>query len=269
MRTMSIKYYKVYQRYRDRKIFGFPLNSKPSNYSLRKLKRRLMSNKKNWNLFLHLTYNNNWVDYACGNDIRKLLNNVRQFNRNKLRTVKDKRLREYYIERNKNFKYCWVVETSSTGIRQYNPHFHVLIESPFYLSRKKLQNWWGKGFVSLKTIKNSKKAIEYVLKYMVKGTKRKQWVGKQWSHSRNLPGDKRTSRYIGCLEESIYYEWRLLQKNYLLTGEYDKMFEKWAKKNRNLGRIPLDYSRRIIDKDNYEFLQYQFDTKTGHYDPNI
>lgn len=240
--------YKVYRDNKGNRIFFNRYDKKIDNYSLRELKRRLKANIK-WNVFLHLTYSNEFVDTAKANDIRLFMNRLKQFNRNRTREYAKYnrwwKIHEYYQNRNKDFKYCWKVEFDSSGERDYNPHFHMLIESPFWLSQQKIEKWWSRkdketketnqiGFINMATIDNPKKAKRYVNKYMSKNTKGNKWNGRHWGHSRNLPKGKKNWKFEGLANEFTVGKISYHQKE-LLDGHY---IQHYAKKIRKVKYVP-------------------------------
>lgn len=206
-----------------------------ASYSLRVLKRRLkQSNLILWNVFVHLTYNNEHLDDASSQDIRRLMNKIKQFNRNNLRKYQKresgkyldqvkyprwKKIYEYHRAKNQRFVYCWKVEFDSKGVRTWNPHFHILMASPFYLSKSKIKDWWGKGFVEVKGIFDTRTARNYVSKYMSKDTSLiKRWDGRHWGHSRNLPKDVKKWTYEGLIDVESAVEITAYQKQEILYG---------------------------------------------------
>ncbi|MEJ2252178.1 MAG: hypothetical protein P8Y97_21260 [Candidatus Lokiarchaeota archaeon] len=239
----QINYYKIYKHRHLPKLLAFPLYSEgnKSTFSNRRLKRQLKHIRCKWNVMLTLTYNDENVKSACSNHIRKLINNIRQYNRNKLKYYNKPRyhkIRQYYEFRNSQFKYVWKIEFDSSGNRKWNPHFHVLIESPFYLSKSKIESYWNKGYVTLRPIKNREIAKKYVSKYITKKTYVIKWSGKTYSKSRNIPTKNlRMWDYYGCLD---YKDWYKLKKisydNILLTPKGQELMRQ-ARENYQIGRV--------------------------------
>lgn len=177
--------------------FGFEFET-PWQKSLRKLRNTFRNEyvrkkDKTKNLyFLTLTYANSSVNDALPNDVRLFQNRLKQYNRNK-----------GFHEWNKQMRIGWKMEFDSSGSREFNPHFHLLIESPFRLSLPKIQAWWQKGFVKRDVVQSRKKALVYISKYFSKTTykhsnySRNHPKAKLWSKTRNMKTPKTKYRYYG------------------------------------------------------------------------
>lgn len=236
---------KVYVSKAGIRIFFSMKDNHGANYTLRALKRRLkQSSLILWNVFVHLTYNNEGLQTASGNDIRKLMNKIKQYNRNSLRKYQareriDNKLKyvdkprykrwgkiyDYWKGRNDRFVYCWKIEFDSKGSRTWNPHFHMLLSSPFYISKQKIDEWWGHGFVRVKGIHDQKTAKKYVSKYMSKDTSAiTQWQGRHFGHSRNLPPDVKNWTYEGIIPLENAFNISKMQREKTLYG-YDLVKE--------------------------------------------
>lgn len=269
-------YQKVYVSKSGIRIFFSMYDDYSGSYSLRALKRRLKQSKLIlWNVFIHLTYNNENLPEASGQDIRALMNKIKQYNRNKLRKyqlreggkyVDKPRYRrwagiyEYWSKRNERFVYCWKIEFDSSGVRKWNPHFHLLCASPFYLSKQKILEWWGNGFVEVKGIHDTEVAKKYVTKYMSKDTSLvKSWKGRHWGHSRNLPKDVKTWTFEGIIPLQNAFKIQRMQKQKVLYG-YE--LEKELKDLKKIRPVFHDYSPSPIRKD-------QKETLLGRQKPNI
>ncbi len=160
--------------------------------SLRLLKNTLRGTAKTWNLFLTLTYDDDHIQNSTSEDFRVFMNNLKQFSRNK-KSIKIK-------TQLKEFKYCRKIEFDSSGEREYNPHFHVLLDSRMWLKASKLRKWWGKGFIRLEKIGSKKKALVYIQKYFSKETENfRRWKGKHFSKSRNLRTGKTEWSFYGFM----------------------------------------------------------------------
>lgn len=204
----------IFENLITKKITGIHENSLlPAHVRNRqKTERKIKSIDVAWKVMLTLTYNNKNVESASGDDFRKFMNALKQFNRNRVKQYsKYKRwhaIRSYFEKRNKNLKYLKRVEFDSEGNREYNPHFHILIDADFYIARKKVQKIWGKGFCTMKRITNPTRAKEYVIKYIMKELPHPKWEGKTFSKSRNIkfPKIPKTSQLVGALEDDRYFE---------------------------------------------------------------
>lgn len=264
---------KVYVSKSGYRIFFSMYENRSENYSLRVLKRRLRQSKiALWNVFMHLTYNNENIEAASGQDIRRLMNKIKQYNRNAIRKYQKRENKKYIDEprykrwtkiyaywkgRNQNFVYCWKLEFDSTGVREWNPHFHIIMSSPFYISKQYIQKWWGKGFVEVTGIYDDKKAKRYVTKYFSKDTsKTKRWKGKHWGHSRNLPKDIKKWTYEGLIDAEAAYKITKMQKQEILYGY--KLAEQ-LKDIRKIRPVFHDYSTPGIRKDQIETLKARND----------
>lgn len=192
------------------------------------------------------TYNDETVSKANSDDMRKFINNVKQFTRNKINKYKKvldkssisrdkieyfKELLDSYQWKLENLMYIWKVEFESSGKRDYNPHFHVLMYVPFFLKLKRLQSYWKCGSLHLDSIKNPKKASIYISKYFSKETKEfEQWAGKHWSHSRNMKTVRGLCRYIGQMTYEYAKKFVRLTEFWELNHyEIQKLIFAWRK----------------------------------------
>lgn len=134
--TVLTDYYKIYQNKIDRRIIGFRWAPyKRYSRSLQRLRKRA-SNSRNiqFNVMLTLTYSEISVNKACMNDFRKLLNKIKQNQRNKINALKKiaikarivndvhlyehmKTLYKLYKDNLKKFSYIVKVEFESAGAR--------------------------------------------------------------------------------------------------------------------------------------------------------
>ena len=214
-----MKYYKIYINKFYPEIFGVKLYGIGTSYSIRSLKRRLKSNKIRFGLHITLTYNDANVEKASGNDIRKLINRIRQSSRN---IMKEK----YSPD---NFKYVWKREFGKLNERI---HYHLLVESPYFLSKETIEKYWDKGFINLREIENRKEMKQYIQKYIVKtiaGTER----GRDWSVSRSIKPLK-TKKWIllGVLNEVDYYRFKSVSSKRILFYGLAAYYYMKAKKNK-------------------------------------
>lgn len=199
--------YKIYENIKTGKCIGFLKNQweSPFNRSLRKFRTKLLNSSIKFNVFITLTYNNQHVESATSDHVRKLINTLKQHNRNKTREYSKyprwRHIAEYYERRNKWFAYAWRCETDSTGVREYNPHFHILIHTPFYIAREKIEKWWSKGFITIRRVKDRKQIKKYIYKYMTKDSRSHLWKDRLWSTSRNIKTPPKRWNYIGNLEQ--------------------------------------------------------------------
>ena len=173
--------------------------------SLRILRRSMKTYKNRWNIFITLTYSPEYVDDARSDHIRKFLNRFKQKTRNKINKYKkDKKydisILNSELEKLKETRFVWKVEFDSTGKREVNPHFHLLLDVKYWLKLKYLHDWWGfytkvegkprvyhsYGNIDFEVIKTSKKAKIYITKYFKKETKNVDWAYRKWGKSRNL-----------------------------------------------------------------------------------
>jgi len=261
------QYRKIYQKRGNTQLIGFnPFTPyRRYEYSMRQLRRRLGSIKANWNVFLHLTYSNKYVDQANLDHTRKLLNKIRQFYRNRVRMYEkggrrkgkdgkyirnnDGSIKVYpprpkmaqkYREKNEKFKFFIKVEFDSSGVRDYHPHYHILIESPSFLSVKFIRRHWKFGrIIKLNRIKNREKAKDYIRKYMSKAATHNQWKGRIWSHSRNLPVKKDSDwEYIGVLPFEKFWKLKELNEQPIKNAYIILILKKEAKRT---GRYFLNF----------------------------
>ena len=256
----------VYQHKQTGQFFSFyNIPEAPAHRSLRILKNTLRHLKKYWNLFLVCTYNDENVSKANSDDMRLFINRVKQFTRNKINKYKSIlaksslekeknkffiELMETYVRKLENFKYVWKVEFESTGQRQYNPHFHVLLSVPFWLKLKRIQKYWDKGSLHLESIKNTKKASIYVSKYFSKQTENfEQWAGKHWSKSRNIKTYKNFCRFVGQMEYSYAKKLSELTKKWELNYyEIRKVVNDWWNRRYSMAFI-LDTWHEYIENE--------------------
>jgi hypothetical protein len=266
-RTVNNAYRKIYQKRGNTQICGFnPFTPyRRYEYSMRQLRRRLGSINAHWNVFLHLTYSDKYVDSACMDHPRKLMNVIKQFYRNRVRMYenggrrkgkdgkyirdldgnikiypKRPKMAQKYREKNEMFKFFVKTEFDSSGKRTYHPHFHILIESPSFLSIKFVRRHWKYGrIVKLNRIKNREKAKTYIRKYMSKSSIHELWQGRIWSHSRNLPAKKNSDwEYIGVLPFEKYYLLKVLNEQPIKNAYLILILKKEA---RRIGRYFLNY----------------------------
>lgn len=157
-----------------------------------------------------LTYNDDALKKASGNDIRKFINRLKQTLRNR-KKYWEKKQKQGLVSRYqfllKQFKYAWKVEH---GKKNNRPHFHLIIQSSIYYSKKKVEQMWKCGFVSMKKIFNSKHSKSYVYKYMSKELKYDNRFKRLFSTSRNIkkPIDKEW-KYAGVKDGVNLVLWYL------------------------------------------------------------
>lgn len=228
-----VKVYSHHRRQEFIKFYNTPYTT--HQYSLRKVKRRLENSTCKWNYFITLTYAPKFLNQARPEHVKKMFNVLKQGLRNKIRMYKNggrkkgkngKYIRnldgtirihkprpnmvkkyQYYLD---NLVHFWKAEFDSTGLREYNPHFHCLIRSDKSLNKKLIEAVWDYGWITIKKIKSLKKAREYVKKYVKKETNYKYWAGKRlFAHSRNLTiKEYKAWNYLGILSLQDFYDLR-------------------------------------------------------------
>lgn len=239
--------YNVFQHKTTGQYFAFlNIPETPQHRSIRVLKNTLRRYKKKWSLFLVCTYKDEYIDGANSDDMRKFINNIKQYTRNKInkyRKLLEKsnldlekknffRIRlDNYQWKLKNMMYYWKAEFESDGARDYNPHFHVLMYVPFWLKLKRIQKYWKFGSLHLESIKTSKKASIYVSKYFSKETKHfTKWEGKHWSKSRNIKTYKNFCRFVKQMPYQFAMRLVELTKRIEPNGyQIDRVFREYSK----------------------------------------
>lgn len=206
-----------------------------------RIKQKIMYNSGLAKKFITLTYNDKHLISDYKNDIHLFI----------------KRLKYYLTTKRKNsifsilpgLEYCWKFETNSIGQRDFNPHFHVILNLKSFLHEPRVRLMWGKGFVRLNQITGKRDLVKYVSKYMAKDStiefetnKIRDWTKcvscvsneftenmkilgcpeppaeclisrkRSFSSSRGYKKAKSDFRYIFNLEESEAYEY-VIKKN--------------------------------------------------------
>lgn len=232
---------KIYEHKKIVKFVGFAITEYTSHmHSKRKLRRRLKSSLNKWNYFITLTYSDKYVNEACSNDVREFMNRVKQYYRNKIKKYKKQgrlNMVNKYEQNLAKFSYCWSVEFDSKGIRDYHPHFHILIRSEKILSSKMIKKAWkNKGYITIKKVNSLKKAREYVSKYMGKGANESNWAGQRYyGFSRNISKTEHKAWiYIGILEIDDYYKLRKLSVDFIKNAYVISWYRTKAKSQSSL-----------------------------------
>lgn len=164
-------------------------------------KQRIVQNRRLCQKFITLTYSDDHLQSNYKKDIglfKKRLAYQLTVNQDAFFSEKwDKNFifSSYYPE-GQTLQMLWRFETNSKGDREYNPHFHCVINVIPFITNKDsiLTNVWKKGFIEIKHIKNLKHLKYYVSKYMSKD-EGLSVSGKQrhWSNTKEFR--KRTSQY--------------------------------------------------------------------------
>lgn len=220
-------------------------NEKETNQhrSLRKLKNTMRQNKKRFNLFLTLTYRDEYLETASSDDVRKFINNIKQYTRNRINKGEENNYTAYVRRKFKQWKHVWKVEFESSGIRDYNPHFHLLLECPFWLKLKRIQKYWKYGSLHLEAINSEKKAAVYIQKYFSKEQKHfDRWQGRHWGKSRNMKNVKSEFEFYMIMEETFAKRLCELGDDPILSGNIaEAIVEEWIAYRATIAKIQIKY----------------------------
>lgn len=232
---------KIYEHKKIVKFAGFPITEYTTHmHSKRKLRRRLKTSANKWNYFLTLTYSDDYVNSACSNDVRIFMNRLKQIYRNRIKKYEKagrKHMANKYKRNLELFQYCWSVEFDSSGKRDYNPHFHILIRSGKHLNNKMIYKAWNyKGFTTTKKVSSIQKARLYVSKYMAKAKLNSNWQNQRlYGFSRNVSKKEfKQWVYVGILEIDDYFKLKLLCKDFLQNAYAIEFYRIKARHNKSL-----------------------------------
>jgi hypothetical protein len=209
----------VYQNRHDGRVIAFFKKESSEMRSLRLMKKKLRNVDIHWNRFLHLTYDDAHLPNACSNDIRVFFNRYKQLIRNRIKKLSKQRflgpvLALIFKKGINALQYAWKVEFDSSGNRDYNPHFHVLLNS-WYIPKSEIDRCWTFGSITwIQGIYSNRMAQKYVSKYFSKKSDGGTWKGRKWSTSRNVKMDKRKSDwkwlgFMGILESYLMVKFQL------------------------------------------------------------
>ena len=155
-----------------------------SNYNrsrARMVKRIKNALKKgiHFRLMITLTYDDIHIK-ETKNDIRRFLN----------------RMKTYYRKMcpGKKIEYFWAFGTESDGERNYNPHYHVIVDTNF-ISIKRIESWWEQGFVQYEKLNSREKALNYVGKYIAKKQQDREGTLRRYGCSRGIPPTPKKSEW--------------------------------------------------------------------------
>lgn len=179
--------------------------------SMLKFKRKLYHYSYDWSRFITLTYNDKNLEriltqgMSYGKDLSRFINKLRNHLNRYLKSINEKGVEytkrkfefTHYVK--PNWRYAWKYEIDSQGKREFNPHFHILINCG--LDLKAIQKMWGvtnkkkefesNGYSYIKRLKNKTQAVQYISKYMSKESTIKVPIGtRRYSTSRNVSKQK-------------------------------------------------------------------------------
>ncbi len=165
----------VYGHRRTDIWIAMPSYLPPERRSMIRCKQRIVRNRRLCQKFLTLTYSDDHLTSNFKKDIGLFKKRLAyQLTANKEKFFSEKWDKDWifsgYYPVQQKLEMLWRFETNSKGDREYNPHFHCLINVVPFITNKDsvLTDVWNKGFIEIKHVKSLKHLKYYVSKYMSK-----------------------------------------------------------------------------------------------------
>lgn len=238
----------VYQNRYDGRVIAFFRKENKYHRSLRLMKKKLRNIDNHWNKFMHLTYDDAHVENASSADFRVFMNRYKQSIRNKIKRLSKQRflgpvLAAIFQKGLDTFKYAWKVEFDSSGEREYNPHFHVLLNS-WFIPKKEIDQHWTFGKITwIQQIYNNAMAQKYVSKYFSKDSENEKYTGRLYGTSRNVKKNTQKSAWQWLGFKTILTSW-LMVKFQVTSVDTIDFWVKYEPKHH--GNVKRELKRAII-----------------------
>lgn len=154
------------------------------------------------------------------------------------------RLKTYYRKYDKNGKkieYCW---REDFGSKKHRPHYHFLISRRIDFDRA--VDWWGRGFIYLKSLWSNKQINDYVSKYLAKGNSQREpeyyGVKRRFGFSKGIPATPKSEYFLKGIAATELLQEVVFDYNQNLEAERHQTLAK-----KFLGSIPLENQSLITD----------------------